>query len=79
MSTPTHPERRAADRLDRRRTSRGGRRSSDPSPEPPDSLLLKSEKAEIANHAYDRANTRSAQSATDADKARALRENLKKI
>jgi hypothetical protein len=78
MSMPTHPERRAADRSDRRRTSRGGRRSSDPSTEPPDSLLLKSEKAEIANYAYDRANTRSAQSQTDADKARALREHLKK-
>jgi hypothetical protein len=78
MSIPTQPERRAAGRPDRRKTSRGGRRSTDPPPEPPDSLLLKSEKAEIASHAYDRANTRSAQSIADADKARTLRERLKK-
>jgi len=78
MSTPPYTERRAADCTDRRRTSRGGRRASDPSPEPPDSFLLKSEKAEIANQTYDRANTRSAQSEASAEKARALRENLKK-
>jgi hypothetical protein len=78
MGTPPRRERRATGRPDRRKASRGGRRATDVVLDPPNATVAKAEQTELANQAYERAKTRTAQSEAAAEEVRALRERLKK-